>query len=91
MREFLIGTTFIIQTSHKPLLTLFGKKPMNESTLRIQRLRMKMSNFSYKMQHVEGKRFFTPDALSRAPLVGMTHNKDILSEEMEEWRNIRAE
>lgn len=90
MREFLIGTTFTIQTDHKPLLTLFGKKPMNELTPRIQRFRMKMANFSYKMQHVAGKRFFTPDTLSRAPIAGMTENMDILSEEMEEFKNIRA-
>ena len=81
MREFLIGRPFIIQTDHKPLLTLFGKKALNELTPRIQRFRMRLATFNYSMQHVAGKRFFTPDTLSRAPLKDTNHEEDILLNE----------
>ena len=40
---------------------------------------MKLANFNYSMQHVAGKRFFTPHTLS--PLKSTEKEKDILLDE----------
>ena len=36
-RDFLIGTSFKIQTDHKPLISLFGNKNLSDLSPRIQR------------------------------------------------------
>ena len=41
-RNYLIGTHFKIQTEHKPLLSLFGNKDLNDLSPRIQRFRIRM-------------------------------------------------
>ena len=65
-RDFLVGGDhFIILTDHKPLITLFGKKPLDELTPRIQRFRMRLLPFAFRMEHVAGKDFYVPDLLSR--------------------------
>ena len=66
-KDFLLGgDQFVILTDHKPLLTLLGKKPLDELTPRIQRFRMRLLPFAYRIEHVAGKEFYVPDLLSRA-------------------------
>ncbi|BES87348.1 Hypothetical protein NTJ_00154 [Nesidiocoris tenuis] len=62
---YLIGKPFHIQTDHKPLVSLFGSKPLADLTPRLQRLRLRMMRFDYSITHVPGKSFHVPDALSR--------------------------
>ncbi|GFO24966.1 Pol polyprotein [Plakobranchus ocellatus] len=66
---FIIGLPqFTIETDHKPLLVLLKKKELNELTPRLQRFRMRLMRFSYKIEYVPGKQLCTADALSRPPL-----------------------
>ncbi|GFN86352.1 Pol polyprotein [Plakobranchus ocellatus] len=47
---FLIGLhMFIIETDHKPLLVLLQNKELDELTPRLQRFRMRLMRFSYKI------------------------------------------
>ena len=61
--NYLLGMTFEIETDHKPLVSLLGKKPIDELPLRIQRFKMRLMKYQYSISHVPGK----ADALSRAP------------------------
>ena len=66
--DFLIGMSeFIVETDHKPLLALMKNKNLDELTPRIQRFRMRMMRFSYRVIYTAGKNLITADALSRAP------------------------
>ena len=67
--DFLIGKTFHIETDHKPLVSLLGQKTLDEFPPRIQRFRMRLMRFRYRISHVPGKDLITADTLSRAPVV----------------------
>lgn len=66
---YLIGLpTFELRTDHQPLIKIIGSKPIADLTARMQRYRMRLSNFSFKISHVPGKYLHTADLLSRSPL-----------------------
>ena len=64
-RNLLIGKPFHIVTDHKPLISLLGKKGLNDLPLRIQCFRLHLMEFSYTISHESGKNLFIPDYLSR--------------------------
>ena len=66
--DYLLGRTFLIKTDHKPLVSLLGSKSLDSLPPRILRFRLRLSRFSYSIQHVPGKLLYTPDTLSRAPV-----------------------
>lgn len=68
LEQFLLGMSFHIQTDHKPLTVILETKEINKLSNRLQRFRMRLLKFNYKIFHVPGKSFAIPDALSRAPL-----------------------
>ena len=45
--NYLLGMTFEIETDHKPLVSLLGKKPIDELPLRIQRFKMRLMKYQY--------------------------------------------
>ena len=47
---------------------MFGNKSLDELSPRIQRFRMRLMWFSYKVVYVPGKLLSTADALSRSPV-----------------------
>ena len=55
-----------IESDHKPLETLL-RKPMSASPMRIQRMRLKLQPYSFKLIHVSGKSIGLADCLSRPP------------------------
>ena len=67
-RSYLLGLTFTIETDHKPLVPLLSTKCLNSLPPRLIHFRLRMSCFSYAVQHVPGKLLYTADALSRAPI-----------------------
>lgn len=62
------GLEVQFETDHKPLLTLLGKSPLHLLPPRIQRFRMRLMRFMFKVEYVPGKKLVLADALSRAPL-----------------------
>ncbi|XP_047998796.1 uncharacterized protein K02A2.6-like [Leguminivora glycinivorella] len=70
--------TFTLRSDHKPLLAILGSKPIADLPTRLQRFRMRMTPFNYKIEHVPGKYMYTADMLSRAPLPTEEEDKDIL-------------
>ena len=57
-------TSFLIETDHKPLVPILNHKSLGETSPRIQRLRMKLLNFSFTAAHVSGSNLLDADSLS---------------------------
>ena len=66
--DYILGKDFTIETDHKPLVPLLGSRCLHDMPPRIQRFRMRLMRYSYRIVHVPGKDLCTADALSRAPL-----------------------
>ena len=66
-QEYLLGKHFKLETDHKPLIPLLSSKSLDEMPIRIQRFRLRLMRFSYKIDHIPGKKICTADTLSRAP------------------------
>ena len=81
-QDFLIGLEFILETDHKPLVSLLGTKSIDELPARIQRMRMRLMRFSYTVVHVPGKDLHIADTLSRAPQATSHPNDTELQEEI---------
>ena len=69
-KDFLLGTRFVINTDHKPLMHLFNpdKNIPTHTNARIQRWALFLSAFQFDINHVFGKNNQVADALSRLPL-----------------------
>ncbi|GBN65096.1 Retrovirus-related Pol polyprotein from transposon 17.6 [Araneus ventricosus] len=66
-RDYLTGMHFKIETDHKPLIPIFSKKNLDDLSPRLQKIKLRMMNFSYTIVHIPGKELFAADALSRNP------------------------
>lgn len=81
-RTYVLGLTFTIETDHKPLVPLLGTKSLDSLPPRLIRFRLRLSCYSYTVQHVPGKLLYTADTLSRAPA---TASSGSVIEEVEEF------
>lgn len=73
--DYLIGLEFTIETDHNSFVPLLGNKDINELPARIQRFRIRLMKFSFKIHHVSGKNLYTTDVLSRATPGNMPTNQ----------------
>ena len=78
LSDYLVGITFHIQTDHKPLVSLFSSKNLEDLPLRVQRFRMRIMRFQFTISHVPGKELTIADALSRAPASTSTESDELL-------------
>ena len=80
--NYIIGIHIIIETDHKPLLSLLSTKHLEDLPPRIMRFRLRLARISYSIIHSPGKLLYTADTLSRAPRP-IVDNDPILEEETE--------
>ncbi|UYV84803.1 K02A2.6-like, partial [Cordylochernes scorpioides] len=66
-KQYIQGLVITLETDHKPLVPIFTSKNIDDLTPRIQRLRLRIMRYSYKIVHTPGKNFIVADALSRSP------------------------
>ncbi|XP_077553537.1 uncharacterized protein LOC144168417 [Haemaphysalis longicornis] len=66
--QYVRGLDFILETDHKPLVALLGNLEIDLLPPRIQRFRLKLMSYQYKVLYVPGKLLATADTLSRAPV-----------------------
>ena len=66
--EYVLGKEIKLETDHKPLVPLLGKKSLDSLPPRVLRFRLRLMRFQYNIKHVPGKTLYTSDTLSRAPL-----------------------
>lgn len=65
-RQYVYGKSVVVEPDHKPLVGLLDK-PIASCTPRIQRLRLQLQRFDFKLMYKPGKELFIADTLSRAP------------------------
>ena len=58
---FLVGTTFEIETDHKPLISLLGKADLANLPLRVQRFKMRLMRYDYEIHHTPGSQMYLAD------------------------------
>ena len=68
LNQYLLGSKFILETDHKPLVPLLSSKNLDELPIGIQRFRLRMMCYSYDLRHVPGKELTTADYLSQSPI-----------------------
>ena len=63
--EYVLGKEIELETDHKPLVPLLGKKSLDSLPPRVLRFRLRLMRFQYNIKHVPGKTLYTPDTLSQ--------------------------
>ena len=76
---YVLGMMFTLETDHKPLVPLLSTKPLEEVPVRVQRFRLRLLKYNYRIIHVPGKQLIIADTLSRAPREG-TDGGDLQTE-----------
>lgn len=72
-RLYLIGSTFTIESDHKPLEILYA--PRSRPSARIERWVLRLQQFNYKMRYIKGKNN-SADSLSRLTKHESTESQD---------------
>lgn len=68
LSDYILGTSFYIETDHKPLVQIFNAKNIDELPPRLQKFKLSMCRFDYTVFYTPGKQLVTADTLSRSPL-----------------------
>ena len=82
--QYILGTTFTLETDHRPLVPLLSSIDLSKLPPRILRFRLRMARYAPDITYVQGIHQKTADALSRAPTDVPTHRDQKLIEEIEE-------
>ena len=61
---YILGKEIVIETDHKPLVSLLGGKNLDSLPPRILRYRLRLARFQYSIVHVPGKSLCTAPAQS---------------------------
>lgn len=87
--EYITGIPILIETDQKPLVQVLQTKPIDELTPRLQRFRIRLMRYDYKIYYTPGKELVVADALSRnfSELCKIPEN-DELTEEVEAFVNL---
>lgn len=65
LSDYILGIPIFIETDHKPLVSIFNTKHLDELT---PRLKLAMLRYNYEVFYTPGKHLHTADTLSRSPL-----------------------
>ena len=57
--SYILGTSFMIETDHKPLVPLLGTKNLDSLPPRILQFCLKLDRFDYHIVHISGKEIYT--------------------------------
>jgi hypothetical protein len=78
--DYIYGKEFVVETDHKPLITIV-KKPLHAAPTRLQNLLLQLQRYNFELVYKPGKELFIADTLSRAYLP----NKETEEEDDEEF------
>ena len=60
---YICGAPILVETDHKPLISLLGNKEIEKVPIRIQRYRIRLMKYAVEMKHISGKDNISADAL----------------------------
>ena len=83
--DYLIGMNFMVETDHKPLISLLRRKQLNRLPPRVLRFRLRMDRFDFDIFHVPGKHLCTADTLSRSSISTAGPNSVAFENEIESF------
>jgi transposase InsO family protein len=82
LADYLIGIRFVLQTDHKPLVSLLSpRRALDDIPPRIQRMRIRLMRFDFSVEYLAGKQLCVADTLSRFPLQHepeIVHSADVI-------------
>ena len=81
--DYILGKTITIETDHKPLVPLLGRKHLDNLPPQVIRFCLRLDQFHFFIVHVPGKHLYIADALCRSPSPitnGDLNNLDVLAE-----------
>lgn len=84
LQMYLIGKPFQLLTDHKPLISLLGRKPIQDLSPRLLRFRLRLLRFDYDIAYVPGKMLVVPDSLSRQINVTANEVNGVVCDELED-------
>lgn len=67
-KNYITGLEVILETDHKPLISIFTTKHLDDLPPKLQRIRLRLARYQYKIKHILGKEIEMADILSRRPL-----------------------
>ena len=84
---YILGSSFVIETDHKPLVPLLNTKHLDDLPPHILRFRLRPAKYEYVAHHIPGKLLYAADTLSHSP---MEEEGDALQlqEEVEAYINL---
>ena len=65
--DYILGSTFLVESDHKSLIALLSTKSLNDLPSRILRFRLRMNKYNYSIRHVAGKELYTADTFPEPP------------------------
>ena len=86
-QEYLLGTSFRVETDHKSLVPLLSSKALDMVPVQVQRFRLRFMRFSFTIVHVSGKELNTADTLSRASVSEGDSREEIFRHEVKAYVN----
>lgn len=75
--QFIYGRKIIIESDHKPLEYIF-KKPLIDTPLRLQRMRIRLQMYEFSIKFKKGSLMYIADTLSRAFIEDLDEKNDVL-------------
>lgn len=76
-KDFISGLEVMLETDHKPLVPIFMTKALDELTPKLQRMRLRITRYQYKVRHIPGKELGMADILSRRPMSDTGMDEDL--------------
>ena len=89
-RYYIAGKEILVETDHKPLLAVLDSKELSKLPPRIQRFRLRMMAFTYKIIYTPGTKLVLADALSRSPVLLDKLRRESLEDALWEMSSIES-
>lgn len=74
--QYLCGQSFTVETDHKPLVPIF-EKTLSKCPIRLQRIRLGLQPFNFRLVYKPGKELVIADHLSRSHVKSTEHEYEL--------------
>jgi len=85
--DYITGSSFTLETDHRPLVPLLSLTDLSKLPPRILRFRLRIMRYAPDVKYVPGNKHLTADALSRAPTSEPTEGDIYFIQEVEDFKD----